>query len=309
MWWKQKEENEAELKDCCNKGDYDKVKKLLSKPYAKPSVNCLYPDKFTPLHFASMFPEYKVVEILVENNANVNALNRLGKTPLHYACGMDPNECEYDRNTEKGDLDNIKIVKLLIEHGANPNIRDNAKRYPIDHATDQKIIDFLKTKTNFDVESSVSSTTKEQEKLIQTLNDERDIEAEIQKKKELRLKLLKELEESNQKRKMSEVVKKNEEEKLEYKPIGKQKLRPSSFEIMQPLGAGAFGQVWLVKNKNNDEIMAMKVIDKERLIKDDLIPYANTEKNIMLTLQHPFIIALKHSFQTPDKFFLLMEYC
>jgi len=99
-----------------------------------------------------------------------------------------------------------------------------------------------------------------------------------------------------------------EEEKLAYQTPLKPKLRPNSFEIMQPLGAGAFGQVWLVKNKNNNEILAMKVIDKERLVKDDLMPYANTEKNIMLYIQHPFIIALKHSFQTPEKFFLLMEY-
>ena len=70
---------------------------------------------------------------------------------------------------------------------------------------------------------------------------------------------------------------------------------------MHPLGAGAFGQVWLVKNKNNNDVTAMKVIDKLRLIKDELMPYANTEKWIMLEIQHPFIIALKHSFQTPDK--------
>lgn len=54
--------------------------------------------------------------------------------------------------------------------------------------------------------------------------------------------------------------------------------------------------------------MAMKVIDKERLMKDDLMSYAKTEKNIMRKIKHPFIIALKHSFQTPEKFFLIMEY-
>ena len=58
----------------------------------------------------------------------------------------------------------------------------------------------------------------------------------------------------------------------------KNRLTPNSFEIMQPLGAGAFGQVWLVKNKNNNEIMAMKVVDKELLTKNDLISYMKTEK-------------------------------
>jgi serine/threonine protein kinase len=101
-----------------------------------------------------------------------------------------------------------------------------------------------------------------------------------------------------------------EEEKLTLEsPKIKNRLKPTSFEIMQGLGAGAFGQVWLVKNMNNKEVMAMKVIDKERLIKADIMSYALTEKNIMLQIQHPFIISLKHSFQTPEKYFLLMEYC
>ena len=54
--------------------------------------------------------------------------------------------------------------------------------------------------------------------------------------------------------------------------------------------------------------MAMKVVDKELLTKNDLVSYMKTEKNIMLKIEHPFIVNLKHSFQTPDKFFLLMEY-
>ena len=52
----------------------------------------------------------------------------------------------------------------------------------------------------------------------------------------------------------------------------------------------------------------MKVVDKELLTKNDLVSYMKTEKNIMLKIEHPFIVNLKHSFQTPDKFFLLMEY-
>lgn len=127
-----------------------------------------------------------------------------------------------------------------------------------------------------------------------------------------------------QKREMEEEMeerRRNEEHKRTYRPkpvveespevplYGKNNLKPSSFEIMRPLGAGAFGQVWLVKNKNNEEIMAMKVIDKERLIKDDLMPYAISEKNIMREIKHPFIIALRHSVQTPEKYFLIMEYC
>lgn len=200
----------------------------------------------------------------------------------------------------------------MLEYGANPNIRDKNKKLPIEHAIDPRIKAILEPVTNFDSKDNMKESQSQKQKLIEELKEDNYIELEIKRKKEQLLKMKMESDDSisnRPARTYSQYTAKNEDKKLEVVPIGKQKLKPTSFEIMQPLGAGAFGQVFLVKNKNNKEIMAMKIIDKERLQKDDLMPYANTEKNIMLHIQHPFIIALKHSFQTPEKFFLLMEYC
>jgi hypothetical protein len=151
-------------------------------------------------------------------------------------------------------------------------------------------------------------SSKARTELINEIKQKRVIDIEIQKRKQLLESDEKRNILSNEKRQMTFQVFESDEVKLDVQIKGKKKLKPSSFEIMQPLGAGAFGQVWLVMNKNNGEIMAMKVIDKERLMKDDLMSYAKTEKNIMRQIKHPFIIALKHSFQTPEKFFLIMEY-
>lgn len=94
-----------------------------------------------------------------------------------------------------------------------------------------------------------------------------DIEIQIKKKREEQNRMISELEESRKSRTKSQAFPDFEEEKIELESFSKQKfkLRPRSFEIMQLLGAGAFGQVYLVKNKNNNDIMAMKIIDKERL--------------------------------------------
>lgn len=326
MWWKQKEENEAALKDSITKGDYDAVKKLLAKTYAKPSVNCLFADSFTPLHFACLAGNHKIIALLVKNNANVNAQNRLKRTPLHYACQIEEDLFSSARGS-KSEPENLKSVKLLLEHGANPNIKDTNKRYPYQHARDKTIEALLKSKISEEPDSGdVRASKRGQDELIKEIRAQREIDKEVQRKieenkakLELANNIQKQKEELNKRLEQAHQTKSTE--KTEYKPpeplpkvsspisYGKHKLRPASFEIMQPLGAGAFGQVWLVKNKNNSEVMAMKVIDKARLIQDDLMPYANTEKNIMLQIQHPFIIGLKHSFQTPEKYFLLMEYC
>lgn len=52
----------------------------------------------------------KIVECLVQNGANVNAINRQGKTPLHLAAG---------------DSRNFEIMKYLLDQGkADPNIKN-----------------------------------------------------------------------------------------------------------------------------------------------------------------------------------------
>ena len=37
--------------------------------------------------------------------------------------------------------------------------------------------------------------------------------------------------------------------------------------------------------------------------------YAITERNVLSYSNHPFIVRLNYAFQTPDKLFLLLEFC
>mmetsp|Transcript_25399 Transcript_25399/g.38035 ORF Transcript_25399/g.38035 Transcript_25399/m.38035 type:complete len:395 (+) Transcript_25399:1510-2694(+) len=63
------------------------------------------------------------------------------------------------------------------------------------------------------------------------------------------------------------------------------------------LGLGAFGKVWLVQCKNTGAIYALKTVYKKQIIRNKLYNHIMMEKNIMASVNHPFIINLITTFQ------------
>jgi len=57
------------------------------------------------------------------------------------------------------------------------------------------------------------------------------------------------------------------------------------------------------------EVYALKVMNKKVLITSEQVKYAVSEANIMKTLDHPYILKLYYSFQTPTNLFMAVEYC
>lgn len=53
----------------------------------------------------------------------------------------------------------------------------------------------------------------------------------------------------------------------------------------------------------------MKVLKKEQIFSRNLIKYAFAERNVLSTMNHPFIVKLNYSFQSETKLFLIMDYC
>jgi len=68
-----------------------------------PDVTNLDEFENTPLHIACRYGDLARVHVLLEHDAEVNILNRYGKTPFHYAM--------------KAKSDNSAIIELLIQHG------------------------------------------------------------------------------------------------------------------------------------------------------------------------------------------------
>jgi serum/glucocorticoid-regulated kinase 2 len=72
-----------------------------------------------------------------------------------------------------------------------------------------------------------------------------------------------------------------------------------------------------VKKKSDKEIyppqevpeFAMKVLKKAFLVKNNHLKYAVGEANIMKQTDHPFVLRMHYSFQTPDNLYMVLDYC
>jgi len=54
--------------------------------------------------------------------------------------------------------------------------------------------------------------------------------------------------------------------------------------------------VYLVEQISNGKFYAMKVLQKSKIIQNNLKRYAITERNILSTADHPFIVKLHYAF-------------
>jgi len=94
------------------------------------------------------------------------------------------------------------------------------------------------------------------------------------------------------------------------KPAGKKKkVGPSDFERIRLLGRGHVGRVYLVKLKGSEELYAMKVLGKKEMVERNKVHRVMTEREILATADHPFIVTLYWSFQTKERLFFIMDYC
>ncbi|KAF1777162.1 Protein kinase, C-terminal [Phytophthora cactorum] len=82
------------------------------------------------------------------------------------------------------------------------------------------------------------------------------------------------------------------------------------FEILKMLGKGSFGKVYMARERGSDgKIYAMKVLRKSELVKRNQVGHTMMERKIMSSIDHPFIVGLKYSFQTASKLVMVSDYC
>jgi len=91
-------------------------------------------------------------------------------------------------------------------------------------------------------------------------------------------------------------------------PATPQRLTPDSFEILRVVGQGAFGKVYQVQKKDTGEVLAMKVMKKARILQRNHAEYMRTERDVLTRVDHPYIVTLRYSFQTPEKLYLLLDF-
>lgn len=78
-------------------------------------------------------------------------------------------------------------------------------------------------------------------------------------------------------------------------------------EILRTLGTGTFGRVKLVRHKNNDQVYALKIMQKAQVVSFKQTVNVLNEKNLLSMCDHPFILKLHQAFKDKQNLYLLME--
>jgi len=73
------------------------------------------------------------------------------------------------------------------------------------------------------------------------------------------------------------------------------------------LGVGTFGKVWLVSHKKTGTPYALKMLSKREIIGHHQVEGVIREKNIMSSIDHPFVVNLICTFQDDRSLYMLIE--
>lgn len=82
-----------------------------------------------------------------------------------------------------------------------------------------------------------------------------------------------------------------------------------TFEVLKKLGRGSFGVVYKVKCKFNNKTYAMKALQKDKVLLNKQLKYAQAEANILRKNNNPFVLSLYFAFQTPTCLYMVMDCC
>ncbi|KAL9236843.1 hypothetical protein vseg_011467 [Gypsophila vaccaria] len=80
------------------------------------------------------------------------------------------------------------------------------------------------------------------------------------------------------------------------------------YEQGKLLGHGTFAKVYHAKNVKTNESVAIKVLDKEKILKGGLMSHIKREISILRRVRHPNIVQLFEVMATKSKIFFVMEY-
>ena len=63
-----------------------------------------------------------------------------------------------------------------------------------------------------------------------------------------------------------------------------------------------------VRKKDTGTIYAMKILKKAKLVAANQIINTKTERNLLKSMKHPFLISLQYAFQTKEKLYMVIDY-
>ncbi|XP_068180512.1 serine/threonine-protein kinase Sgk2b isoform X2 [Antennarius striatus] len=86
-------------------------------------------------------------------------------------------------------------------------------------------------------------------------------------------------------------------------------MKPSDFDYLKVIGKGSFGKVLLATHRKHGGYYAVKVLQKQMIVTRKEQRHVMAERSVLLKgLQHPFLVGLHFSFQTPNMLYFVLDY-
>ncbi|CAH0726436.1 unnamed protein product, partial [Brenthis ino] len=82
----------------------------------------------------------------------------------------------------------------------------------------------------------------------------------------------------------------------------------TDLERVRTLGTGAFGRVILLRHANTHKFYAMKVLEKEKIVKMKQIDHTLYEKRILEAIRFPFTVSMEFSFKDNSYIYFIMPF-
>merc|ERR1712076_181637 len=80
------------------------------------------------------------------------------------------------------------------------------------------------------------------------------------------------------------------------------------FERLKTLGTGSFGRVMLVQHKEKKTHYAMKILDKQKVVKLKQVEHTLNEKRILQAISFPFLVSLEYHFKDNSNLYMVLEF-
>jgi protein kinase A len=103
-----------------------------------------------------------------------------------------------------------------------------------------------------------------------------------------------------------EQAKEDFEDKWKRNPTNTASL--DDFDRIKTLGTGSFGRVMIVQHKPTKDYFAMKILDKQKVVKLKQVEHTLNEKRILQAISFPFLVSLKYHFKDNSNLYMVLEY-
>ena len=260
---------------------------MLLHPQYCTDVNALTSLHRTPIHLAAINGHFEVAESLLANSGNGDIQDKDGWTALHHAANMS----------------HLKVVELLIKAGVDETLSDHQGKTAFEVSGGSEVAKLLSSASTHHYARTVFNGV-----LIRNSREDR-VTGLLRQSSEKRLGVRRDsVPMAGHHREMG---KPRSSLDLDTYPSTLDdclhRLNPHDFQPICLLGKGSFGEVYYCKR--GEEEFALKVLNKSQVLGKNVLRYTQTEREVLCSVRHPFIVELKYAFQTCEKLVLALEYC